>query len=92
MKKGTSNIERPTSNNVFCQFKKAAQSKNHPSRFDSAEWFDPEFMTEGLTTEGLVAGCGLPVLKSIKRSVINTRRSMLGVRCSTFNPNPVSKR
>jgi hypothetical protein len=29
--------------------------------------------------------CGSLVLKQIKRSVINIRRSMLDVRCSTFN-------
>ena len=29
--------------------------------------------------------CGWFVLKSIKRSVINIQRSMLDVRCSTFN-------
>jgi hypothetical protein len=29
--------------------------------------------------------CDSLVLKQIKRSVINIRRSMLGVRCSTFN-------
>ena len=29
--------------------------------------------------------CGSLVLKSIKRSVINIQRSMLNVRCSTFN-------
>ena len=44
-------------------------------KFDSAE---------------LVAGCGLLVLKSIKRSVINIQRSMLDVRCSTFNLFTVS--
>jgi hypothetical protein len=54
--------------------------RNYPSKFDSAESFDP-----GLTTEGLVAVCGLLVLKSIKRSVINIGRSMFDVRCSTFN-------
>ena len=84
----TSNIERPTSNNVFCQFKKKARAsllrrngcegreRIYPTKFDSAE---------------LVAGCcsvfyGSFVLKSIKRSVINIQCSMLGVRCSTFNP------
>ena len=36
--------------------------RNYPSKFDSDESLDPE-----LTTEGLVAGCGLLVLKSIKR-------------------------
>jgi hypothetical protein len=34
--------------------------------------------------------CGLLVLKSIKRSVINIQRSMLDVRCSTFNLFTVS--
>jgi hypothetical protein len=28
----TSNIERPTSNNVFCQLKKGCAKQNHPSR------------------------------------------------------------
>jgi hypothetical protein len=32
-----------------------------------------------LTTEGLVAGCGSLVLKSIKRSAINIGRSMFDV-------------
>jgi len=35
------------------------------------ESFDPESFSSKLTTEGLVAGCGSLVLKSIKRSVIN---------------------
>jgi len=57
---------------------------NFPPEFDSAESFDPEFFNQELTTEGLVAGCRSLVVKSIKRSVINIQRSMLGVRCSTF--------
>ena len=44
------------------------------------ELFGPEVITEGL-----VAGCSSLILKSIKRSVINIQRSMLDVRCSTFN-------
>jgi hypothetical protein len=51
----TSNIERPTLSNEFCQFKKIEQSE--------ARLFK----------------------KRIKRSVIIIGRSMLGVRCSTFN-------
>ena len=73
-------------------------------KFDSAESFDPEsfksesfnpeLTTEGLTTEWLVAGCGLLVLKSIKRSlrlvgvVAPTPRrasSIFEVRCWTFD-------
>jgi hypothetical protein len=38
--------------------KKNEQSETHPSIFDSAESFDPEFFNPELTTEGLVAGCG----------------------------------
>ena len=91
----TSNIERPTSNNVFCQFKKdkatrgASDSTLRNSirlpfdrlrpRVRRGELFDLEFVSEGLVT-----GCGSLVLKSTKRSVINIRRSMLDVRCSTF--------
>jgi len=52
----------------------------HSSKFDSTESFDPEFFNYELTTEGLVAGCGSLVLKSIRRSVINIQRSMLTVR------------
>ena len=47
----------------------ALHERNYSSKLDSAE---------------LVAGCGSFVIKSIKRSVINIQRSMLGVRCSTF--------
>ncbi len=53
----------------FGRFYKIDQAQRyHPSKFDSAESFDPEsfdlglttegLTTEGLTTEGLVAGCG----------------------------------
>ncbi len=56
----------------------------YTSNLDSAMSFDPEFFNYELTTEGLDKGCGSLVIKSIKRSVINIRRSMLGVRCSTF--------
>ena len=63
-----------------------------PSNLDSAA-FDNlrprtrrgESLDSELTTEEPVAGCGSLFLKSIKRSVVNIRRSMLGVRCSTFN-------
>jgi hypothetical protein len=42
-------------------------------------------------TAELVAGCGLLVLKSIKRSVINIRRSMFDVLTySPFRPGGVS--
>jgi len=44
----------------------ALHERIFPSKFDSAESFAPKG-----TTEGLVAGCGSLVLKSIKRSVIN---------------------
>jgi hypothetical protein len=64
--------------------KKGCAKQNHPSRFDSAESFDPEFFNPELTTEGLVAGWVSLVLDSIKRSAINIRRSMLDVRCSMF--------
>ena len=76
----------------------------YTSNFDSAESFDPEFFnyesfdleltTERLTTEGLVAGCGSLVIKSIKRSlrlvgvVAPTPRrasSIFNVRCWTFD-------
>jgi hypothetical protein len=53
--------------------------------FDSAESFDPGFFNQELTTEGLATGCGLLVLKSKKRSVINIQCSMLDVLCSAFN-------
>ena len=36
---------------ICINWKDSAQRFN-PSKFDSAESFDPEFMTEGLTTEG----------------------------------------
>jgi hypothetical protein len=58
----------------------ALHERFYPSKSDSSELFGPEFMAKGLVT-----GCGSLVLKSIKRSVINIRRSMLDVRCSTFN-------
>ena len=61
LKNRTSNIERPTSNNVFCQFKKRRAKWIYPSKF-----------------YGLVFYCSL-ILKSIKRSVINIRRSMFDV-------------
>ena len=63
----TSNIERPTSNNAFCQFKKDWAKRIYSSKLC-----------------GSVFGGSL-VIKSIKRSVINIQRSMLNVRCSTFN-------
>ena len=68
----------------------ALHERIYPSKFDSVESFDPEFINQELTTEGLVTGCGSLVLKSIKRSVINIQRSMLDVRCSTFNLFTVS--
>jgi len=65
--------------------KKDLAKRKQPSEFDSTESFDPEFFNQELTTEGLAAGCGSLVSKSIMRSVINIRRSMLDVRCSTLN-------
>jgi hypothetical protein len=55
----------------------ALHERFYPSKSDSSELFGPEFMAKGLVT-----GCGSLVLKSIKRSVINIRRSI----CSLFNP------
>ena len=66
------------------KFESAAFDRLRP-RARQGESFNPE-----LTTEELVAGCGLLVLKSIKRSAINIRRSMLDVRCSMFNLFTVS--
>jgi hypothetical protein len=68
----------------------ALHKRIYSPKFDSAELLDPEPFNPGLTTKGLVADCGLVlcgwlVLKSTKRSVINIQRSMLDVRCSTFN-------
>jgi hypothetical protein len=68
-KKKLMNIERPTSN-AFCQFKKGCAKRNHPSKFSV---FKSRLHHESL------------IYKSMKRSVINIRRSMLGVRCSMFN-------
>ena len=79
----TLNVQHPIMYSV--NLKKGYAKQNHPARFDSAELFDPEFFSPVLTTEGLVAGCDSLVLDSIKRSAINIRRSMLDVRCSTFN-------
>ncbi len=43
----------------FGRFYKIDQAQRyHPSKFDSAELFDPESFDPGVTTEGLVAGCG----------------------------------
>ena len=64
----------------------------YPSKFDSAESLGPESFNPELTTEGPVAGCDSLVLKSVKRSVINIQRSMLDVRCSTFNLFAVTAR
>jgi hypothetical protein len=69
----TSNIERPTSKNVFCQFKKRQCKLTPPKRLRSlVQIYSSKF-------------CGSLIIKSIKRSVINIRPSMLDVRCSTFN-------
>jgi hypothetical protein len=62
----------------------ALHERIYPSKFDSAQPFDPESFGPEITAEGLVAGCGSLVLKSIKRSVINIQHSMLDVRCSMF--------
>ena len=56
--------------------------RNRPSEYDSAESIEPESFNPKLTIEELVAGCDSLVLKSIKRSANNIRRSMLDVRCS----------
>ena len=94
----TSNIERPTSNNVFCLFRNPehdyfarfatkAESKS-TAKFDSSESgsesFHLELTSEWLKAKQIVAVCGFHILKSIKRIVIHIRRSMLDVRCSTF--------
>ena len=47
---------------------KTEQGGIDPLRFDTAESFDLEF-----TIEGLFAGCGSLVFKSIKRSVLNLK-------------------
>jgi hypothetical protein len=61
----------------------AQHERTLASNFEMTELFDLEFMTEGH-----VINCGSVVInvKSTKRSAILIRRSMLGVRCSTFNP------
>jgi len=69
----TSNIERPTSNNVFCQFKKKLSNPTPRSGYEGRERIHSSKL------------CGSLVIKSIKRSVINIGCSMLDVRCSTFN-------
>ena len=43
--------------------KKVWAKRIYPSKFDSAESFDPESFNPELTAEGLVAGCGPLVLK-----------------------------
>jgi hypothetical protein len=50
--------------------KKGCAKRNHPSKFSV---FRSRLHRDSLA------------YKSVKRSVINIRRSMLGVRCSTFN-------
>jgi len=61
----TSNIERPTSNNEFCQFNIT------PSELILRNYSDQLFRC-----------CSV---KKTKRSVITIGRSMLGVRCWTFD-------
>ncbi len=73
----TSNTERPTSNNVFCQFYKKMTERTYSAKKATKTESEPILRYSIF--------CGSLVLKSIKRSVINIRRSMLGVRCSTFN-------
>jgi hypothetical protein len=75
-----SNIEPPTSNNEFCQLKKRLSKTTLPDWLRRPRANLPFDIR--LTTEGFVAGCDLLVLKSIKRSAINIRRSMLDVRVS----------
>jgi len=87
----TSNIERPTSNNVCCRFKKMSNTRrlrfaskttlrnlSAPGGFCSLLFYGSAVFRLRLQLDSLV-------LKPIKRSVINIGRSMLGVRCSTFN-------
>jgi hypothetical protein len=49
----TSNVQRPTLNNVFCLFKKNRARQIYPLKFDSSEPFGCE-----LQAEQLVAGYG----------------------------------
>ena len=58
-----------------CTRESILRNSTRLSRWTQSRWN----LSFELTTEGLVAGCGPLVLKSIKRSVINIRRSMLGV-------------
>jgi hypothetical protein len=77
-KRRTSNIERPTSNKVFCQLKKTAYAC-------FAEVATKPYSETTLRIFSTGGGfCDPLVIKSIKRSVINIRRSMLDVRCSMF--------
>ena len=75
----TLNIERRTSNNVFCQFKKKMEQNDYSLRnsiqlnLSQAAVFRSRIQRDCL------------VLKSIKRSVIQIRCSMLDVQCSMFN-------
>jgi hypothetical protein len=76
------------------QLKKGCAKQNHPSRFDSAESFDPKLFDLEFTTEGLVVGRDSLILNSIKRSlrlvgvVAPTPRrapSIFDVRCWTLD-------
>ena len=71
----TSNIERPTSNNVFCQFKKKTEHSESTLRHLS--------VLVDLSAGG--GFCGSFVIKSIKRSVINIQRSMFDVQSVHFS-------
>ncbi len=74
----TSNIERPTSNNVLCRFKKKTEQTYST---EAATKAGSESTLRDLSAFGEF--CGLLILKSIKRSVINIQRSMFDIRCST---------
>ena len=76
----TSNIERPTSNNVFYLLKGTEQ--NASTLLNSIR-LSPSSLSSG--PNGLPQAVVPFYLKSIKRSVIIIRCSMLDVRCSTFN-------
>jgi hypothetical protein len=46
------------SNKTNCPREADRRNGFNPSKFDTAESFDPELFDPELTTEGLVAGCG----------------------------------
>ena len=85
------NVEHPTSNNVFYQFKKRPSKANQPFeiRFGCLQQAQIPSTSRGSSSQAAVFRSRLQrdslILRSIKRSVINIRCSMLDVRCSTFN-------